>query len=106
MKEAGQARTISTIGQEPIVHTGWRDSTDSMHLVDTRADSEDLLQRVSDLVDGIVRLSNTTEYLPINLGQPHKWTLLEHAHKLLSVTGASSEIEIQPIAEDQPLANP
>jgi hypothetical protein len=107
MKEAaGQATKISTMDQAPVVHTGWRDSKDSMHLADTRAGSDELLQRVSELVDGIVRLSNTTEHLPINIGQPDEWTIFEHAHKLLSVTGASSEIQLKPVAEDYTLANP
>jgi hypothetical protein len=107
MKEAaGPATKISTMDQASVIPTGWRDSRDSMHIADTRAGSDELLQRLADLVDGIVRLSNTTEHLPINIRQSDNWTILEHAHKLLSVTGASSEIQLKPVTEDRPLANP
>ena len=77
-----------------------------MHIADTRAGSDELLQRLEDLVDGIVRLSNTTELLTIDIRQSDNRTILEHAHKLLSVTGASSEIQLRPVTEDRPLANP
>jgi hypothetical protein len=101
MKEAaGPAAKISTMDQASVIPTGWRDSTDSIHIADTRAGSDELLQRLADLVDGIVRLSNTTEHLPIDIRQSSSWTIVEHAHKLLSVSGASSEIQLKPVTED------
>ena len=47
---------------------------------------------VSDLVKGIIRLLNSSETTPVNLGNPHEMTILEFAHKVLEITGSSSEI--------------
>jgi dTDP-glucose 4,6-dehydratase len=57
---------------------------------------------VSDLIEGIVRLSRTEEYLPVNIGNPDEWTILECAHKVLSVTGSKSEIQFRPLPQDDP----
>ena len=42
---------------------------------------------VSDLIDGIVRLSRSQEHLPVNIGNPIEWTILECALEILAVTG-------------------
>jgi len=47
---------------------------------------------VSDLVEGIVRLLDSGETSPINLGNPREMTILEFAHKVLEVTGSQSKI--------------
>jgi dTDP-glucose 4,6-dehydratase len=47
---------------------------------------------VSDLVEGFVRLLNSDEHEPVNLGNPHEMTILEFAHKVLKVIGADVEI--------------
>jgi dTDP-glucose 4,6-dehydratase len=47
---------------------------------------------VSDMVEGIVRLLDSGETPPVNLGDPHEMTILEFAHKVLEVTGSQSEI--------------
>ena len=47
---------------------------------------------VSDLVEGLVRLLRSAEVYPVNLGNPREMTILEFAHKVLSVTGSRSEI--------------
>jgi dTDP-glucose 4,6-dehydratase len=47
---------------------------------------------VSDLVAGIVRLMESEENEPVNLGNPREMTILEFAHKVLGVTGSDSEI--------------
>src|SRR6202795_5253234 len=47
---------------------------------------------VSDLIEGIVRLSRSNEALPVNIGNPVEWTILECAREVLAVTGATSEI--------------
>jgi dTDP-glucose 4,6-dehydratase len=47
---------------------------------------------VSDLVEGLVRLLLSAEVYPVNLGNPHEMTILEFAHKVLSVIGSQSEI--------------
>ncbi len=57
---------------------------------------------VSDLIDGIVRLSKSSEHLPVNIGNPEEWTILECAREVLAVTGARSEILFAPLPQDDP----
>jgi dTDP-glucose 4,6-dehydratase len=57
---------------------------------------------VSDLIDGILRLSRSSEHLPVNIGNPDEWTILECAREVLSVTGSASEIIARPLPEDDP----
>jgi dTDP-glucose 4,6-dehydratase len=57
---------------------------------------------VSDLVDGIIRLSNSTEHLPINIGNPDEWTILECAREILEITGSQSELLFKPLPQDDP----
>jgi dTDP-glucose 4,6-dehydratase len=57
---------------------------------------------VSDLIDGIVRLSKSDEHLPVNLGNPVEWTILECAQEVLAVTGSKSGIRYEPLPVDDP----
>jgi dTDP-glucose 4,6-dehydratase len=57
---------------------------------------------VSDLIDGILRLSRSSEHLPVNIGNPDEWTILECAHEVLAVTGAKSGILFHPLPQDDP----
>jgi len=47
---------------------------------------------VSDLVEGMVRLLMSAEVYPVNLGNPREMTILDFAHRVLQLTGSSSEI--------------
>jgi dTDP-glucose 4,6-dehydratase len=47
---------------------------------------------VSDLVEGMARLLMSEEFDPVNMGNPDEMSILEFAHKILRVTGSSSEI--------------
>ena len=57
---------------------------------------------VSDEVDGILRLSKSDEHLPVNVGNPNEFTMLECANVVLDVTGSSSNIIYKPLPEDDP----
>lgn len=57
---------------------------------------------VSDLIDGIVRLSRSEEHLPVNIGNPDEWTIVECAREVLAVTGSKSEIVARPLPQDDP----
>ncbi len=57
---------------------------------------------VSDLIDGIVRLSKSAEHLPVNIGNPEEWTILECAREVLAVTGADMGIVFEPLPQDDP----
>lgn len=57
---------------------------------------------VSDEVEGIMRLSRSQEHLPVNIGNPDEFTVLDCARKVLEITGSSSKIRFAPIPEDDP----
>ncbi len=57
---------------------------------------------VSDLIDGILRLSASNEHLPVNIGNPVEWTIAECAQEVLAVTGSSSKICKLPLPPDDP----
>jgi dTDP-glucose 4,6-dehydratase len=57
---------------------------------------------VSDLIDGILRLSRSTYQMPINIGNPDEWTILECAREILDITGSESDILFKPLPQDDP----
>ena len=57
---------------------------------------------VSDLIDGILRLSESNEHGPVNLGNPHEFSMIECAKEVLAVTGATSKIVFEPLPQDDP----
>jgi dTDP-glucose 4,6-dehydratase len=58
---------------------------------------------VSDEIAGILGLSRTDEHLPVNVGNPTEWTILDCAKAVLRVTGSKSEITFCPLPEDDPV---
>lgn len=57
---------------------------------------------VSDLIEGIVRLAESDEHTPVNIGNPVEFTMLECAREVLAVTGSKSEIVFEPLPQDDP----
>jgi dTDP-glucose 4,6-dehydratase len=57
---------------------------------------------VSDLVDGILRLAESKENDPINIGNPHEMTIEDIARTIIKMTGATSQIVYRPLPEDDP----
>ena len=57
---------------------------------------------VDDLIEGIVRLSRSEEHLPVNLGNPEEYTILECAKAVLEVTGSKSEMSYSELPVDDP----
>ena len=57
---------------------------------------------VSDEVEGILRLSRSQEPLPVNIGNPCEFTILECAREILDVTGSRSKICHEPLPKDDP----
>jgi dTDP-glucose 4,6-dehydratase len=57
----------------------------------------------SDLIDGILRLSQSDVHDPVNIGNPQEWTILECAQQVQSVVGSRSEIVFEPLPQDDPL---
>ncbi len=57
---------------------------------------------VSDLVRGIIGLSESGHHFPVNVGNPDEFTLLELAHVVIEVTGSESEILFEALPTDDP----
>jgi dTDP-glucose 4,6-dehydratase len=57
---------------------------------------------VSDLVDGLVRLSRSEERYPVNLGNPVELTILEFAQRIKRLMGVNGEIAFEPLPQDDP----
>jgi len=57
---------------------------------------------VDDLIEGIVRLGQSDEHMPVNIGNPNEFTILECAEAVLQVTGSKSELRFEPLPEDDP----
>jgi dTDP-glucose 4,6-dehydratase len=57
---------------------------------------------VDDLVRGLMALAASGEHLPVNIGNPAEYTLLELAQKVVEVTGATSEIVYEALPVDDP----
>lgn len=57
---------------------------------------------VSDEIDGFIRLSKSDEHLPVNIGNPHEFTMLECAKVVLAVTGSKSKLKFEALPQDDP----
>lgn len=57
---------------------------------------------VSDEIEGFIRLSKSPEHLPVNIGNPTEFTILECAQRVLAVTGSKSTIKYEPLPQDDP----
>jgi dTDP-glucose 4,6-dehydratase len=57
---------------------------------------------VDDLIEGILRLSRSNEHLPVNIGNPDEFTILECAKAVLDATGSTSELRFESLPQDDP----
>jgi hypothetical protein len=57
---------------------------------------------VDDLIRGIVALAESNAHLPVNIGNPDEFTLLELAKTVIEVTESRSEIVYEPLPTDDP----
>src|SRR5579859_6165041 len=57
---------------------------------------------VDDLIRGIIALSESGHHDPVNIGNPHEFTLLELAREVIAATGSSSEIVFEALPVDDP----
>ena len=57
---------------------------------------------VSDEVDGFLRLAKSDEHLPVNIGNPNEFTILECAQMVLKVTESKSKIRYEDLPQDDP----
>ncbi|MBF0331506.1 MAG: SDR family oxidoreductase [Candidatus Omnitrophica bacterium] len=57
---------------------------------------------VTDEADGILRLLFSKESGPINIGNPHEFTMNEFAKIVLELTGSKSKVTFAPLPQDDP----
>jgi dTDP-glucose 4,6-dehydratase len=57
---------------------------------------------VSDLIRGIIALSESGYHQPVNVGNPDEYTLLQLAQAVIEVTNSSSEIVYEALPTDDP----
>lgn len=62
-------------------------------------------QYVDDLVEGMIKMMASPESFtgPVNIGNPHEFTILELAQKVIQLTGSKSKIIYQPLPSDDPM---
>jgi dTDP-glucose 4,6-dehydratase len=57
---------------------------------------------VSDLIDGIFKLSMSDFHEPVNIGNPREMTIKQFGEEIRRIIGAKSEIEYRPLPVDDP----
>ena len=57
---------------------------------------------VDDMIRGLVLLADSGEHLPVNLGNPNEFSILELAQTVISVTSSKSEIVFEALPIDDP----
>ena len=57
---------------------------------------------VDDLIEGMIAMMQSTQSGPINLGNPHEFTMLELAQKVLILTNSKSKIIYKELPQDDP----
>ena len=57
---------------------------------------------ISDLVDGILRLAQSSLNDPVNIGNPHEMTIEDIARTIIRMTGSTSGITYKPLPTDDP----
>lgn len=57
---------------------------------------------VDDMVDGLMRLMASNEKMPVNLGNPVEFTMLELAEKVRAAVGKAVPVVFRPLPQDDP----
>lgn len=57
---------------------------------------------VSDTVAGLVKLLESNEHLPVNLGNPTEMTIRQLAQEIIEITGSKSKLCYKPLPVDDP----
>jgi dTDP-glucose 4,6-dehydratase len=57
---------------------------------------------VDDLIRGLYLLAGSGEHLPVNIGNPGEYTILQLAEAVLAATGSTSQIVFEALPVDDP----
>nr|WP_315224015.1 UDP-glucuronic acid decarboxylase family protein [uncultured Flavobacterium sp.] len=62
-------------------------------------------QYINDLIDGLIKMMASPDSFtgPVNIGNPHEFTILELAEKVIKLTGSKSKIIYEPLPSDDPM---
>jgi UDP-glucuronate decarboxylase len=62
-------------------------------------------QYVDDLVEGLIKMMASPDSFrgPVNIGNPHEFTILELAKKVIELTNSKAKIIYQPLPSDDPM---
>jgi len=59
---------------------------------------------VADLISGLVAMMENEDFAgPVNIGNPEEFSIIELAHKVIALSGSSSEIIHNPLPQDDPV---
>jgi UDP-glucuronate decarboxylase len=59
---------------------------------------------IDDLIEGTIRMMNSNNFTgPVNIGNPHEFTIIDLAKKVKKMTGSKSKIKFQPLPPDDPI---
>ena len=83
---------LQALNDEPITIYGEGNQTRSFCYVD-------------DLIDGWLALMETEKGFtgPVNIGNPHEFTIRQLAEQVIEQTGSKSELKFQPLPQDDPM---
>jgi len=57
---------------------------------------------IDDMVEGLVKMMESAEEGPINLGNPQEFKIIDLAQKILKLTGSKSKLIYKPLPKDDP----
>ena len=57
---------------------------------------------VRDEIEGLLRLAESNEHFPVNIGNPDEFTILECARRVIAITGSESQIRFDKLPQDDP----
>src|SRR5436309_13168625 len=57
---------------------------------------------VKDEVEGFLRLAQSDEHFPVNIGNPEEFTIIDCARRVIEITGSNSRIRYEKLPQDDP----
>jgi dTDP-glucose 4,6-dehydratase len=57
---------------------------------------------VDDLIEGVLLLARSNEHMPLNIGNPGEFTILDCAQAVLEVTSSKSTLTFEALPQDDP----
>jgi hypothetical protein len=86
-----RAGKTTVISQESAVLTKWDDVRGADHSSNRLASSDELLHRLSGLIEGFTHLSRGRHSLPVDIEQPDDWTIFESVRAIQSLAGCHDD---------------